>query len=366
MPNSSTNLLACQRKAISYMRNYALKHKTTAKNNIAEILKMANIHPDTYHELTQLLIHQGKVAIHFHPDRPDHSMKTVLENLLEQGIYKSQFETHISAGDLTAYPGGARDLWEKRLFHGAYHVTGVIERDRPKYGTLNLLYASDGPSPRFGSCYFLLTPDVSKRCTFTYLGSQSNPKEKGTIDQFDDILASVLSDIFFYEHAFGEKGIDLASFFERTKRNLEEAYCDPALIHPSRNLNYFIEAQVHGTISLSDDIELLVADPSFIATPYESLLRELSKKYAFNILWSPGFKMDIEDVPCNFRGNTMPSLAKAIAENGIVTARTIGKGVMDVCQNPEKWRSRGSSSSTIQEFKLLWHVLVKYGKHVCE
>lgn len=37
----------------------------------------------------------------------------------------------------------------------------------------------DGPAPRFGSCYFLLSPKVSSRSTYTYLDSHQDPKEKG-------------------------------------------------------------------------------------------------------------------------------------------------------------------------------------------
>lgn len=45
-------------------------------------------------------------------------MKSVAEALFEQGVYKSQFETLLSNGSVSAYPGGERDLWEKRIFEG--------------------------------------------------------------------------------------------------------------------------------------------------------------------------------------------------------------------------------------------------------
>ncbi|MGQ7111171.1 DUF3626 domain-containing protein, partial [Escherichia sp. TWPC-MK] len=34
----------------------------------------------------------------------------------------------------------------------------------------------DGPAPRFGSCYFLLSPKVSSRSTYTYLDSHTSGK----------------------------------------------------------------------------------------------------------------------------------------------------------------------------------------------
>ena len=93
--------------------------------------------------------------------------------------YKSQFETLLSNGSVSAYPGGERDLWEKRIFGGAYQLEGVTNDQRPKYGALNLMLHPDGPAPRFGSCYFLLSPKVSSRSTYTYLDSHQDPKEKG-------------------------------------------------------------------------------------------------------------------------------------------------------------------------------------------
>lgn len=66
---------------------------------------------------------------------------------------------------------------------------------------------SYGPAPRFGSCYFLLSPKVSYRSTFTYLDSHQDPKEKGTYEEFDMILAAMLKDAFNNESVFGEKNM---------------------------------------------------------------------------------------------------------------------------------------------------------------
>ena len=101
----------------------------------------------------------------------------------------------LSNGSVSAYPGGERDLWEKRIFGGAYQLEGVTNDQRPKYGALNLMLHPDGPAPRFGSCYFLLSPKVSSRSTYTYLDSHQDPKEKGTYEEFDMILAAFGRDI---------------------------------------------------------------------------------------------------------------------------------------------------------------------------
>ena len=45
-------------------------------------------------------------------------MRNIAEALLEQGRYKSQFETLLSNGSVSAYPGGERDLWEREYLEG--------------------------------------------------------------------------------------------------------------------------------------------------------------------------------------------------------------------------------------------------------
>ena len=53
--------------------------------------------------------------LNFHPERLCARGQSVSEGLLQDGIYKSQFETGLSSGSPTAFLDGERDLWEKRL-----------------------------------------------------------------------------------------------------------------------------------------------------------------------------------------------------------------------------------------------------------
>lgn len=106
----------------------------------------------------------------------------------------------------------------------------------------------DGPAPRFGSCYFLLYPEVSRRSTFTYLDSHQNPTEKGTYEAFEMILAALLKEAYVREFAVGEPNLTPPQLVERMRR-LGEPIPNPAMKKPSRNLNHYIEAQVHGDIS---------------------------------------------------------------------------------------------------------------------
>ena len=135
--------------------------------------------------------------LHFHPYRFGLKSTTVAEDLLKDGLYRNQFETGLSSGSVSAFPGGERDTWERTLFGGAYHAEGVMASERPKYGALELVRYPDGPIPRFGSCYFVLRPGVSMRTSFTFMGSE-HPRAMerlGTIDRLHSMMAALLAEI---------------------------------------------------------------------------------------------------------------------------------------------------------------------------
>jgi len=109
-----------------------------------------------------------KVTLNFHPDTIVSGVTTI-EWLAREGVYRSQFETGISNGGLTAHPGGDRWSWESRIFGGAYDTCGGPDLSlRPKYGALNYLSDPVGASRRFGSCHLRLRPHVLARTTFCY------------------------------------------------------------------------------------------------------------------------------------------------------------------------------------------------------
>jgi hypothetical protein len=357
-----TELHNSQKVAIDHVSNYARGRRTQAQETISHILGMTNIPRVSFESAVSKVKKHARVALHFHPDRPDPTLKTVAEALLEGGIYKSQFETQLSSGSVSAFPGGDRDVWEEKLFGGAYQMAGSSNNHRPKYGALDLMRHPDGPSPRFGSCYFLLRPEVSQRCTFTYLDSHEDPKEKGTFDEFDDILAALLSEAFFREFAIGEKNLSVPRLVNHLLHDLEKPLIDPTSREPVRNLNHYIEAQVHGDISLGDDIDTLVADPSFRNSEISGVLKQLCARYHIELYWHRGFSLSVTDVPIDFRGPKMPSLAERISLKGQVDALAIGKAAMDLKRNPTSWHDRGSQLEVLQELRYLWHVLVRHGK----
>jgi hypothetical protein len=349
-----------QADAIAYIREYARRRKENALSVIDNVLRMSNAPQSDFDALIEKTKSKARVAIQFHPDRLDPHLKSVAEALLDGGTYKSQFETLLSSGSVSAHPGGARDLWEKHLFGGAYQQAGVENSHRPKYGALDLLGHSDGPSARFGSCYFLLKPAVTKRCTFTYLDSHLDPKEKGTHDEFDDIMAALLSDSFTDDVVLGER-LRPTQLIEKMTSSIEKTF-EERLSSPHRRVSdHYIEAQIHGSISLAEDVDYLVADPSFKGTATGEHLLAICKTYHIALSWHAGFVLPTSEVPTSYRGPTMPSLAQRVAPDGLLNVMKIGQAAASLKRDPHLWADRGSEKDVLQELKLLWHVLHRFG-----
>lgn len=211
----------------------------------------------------------SSITINFHPDRLSNNGKTVIENLLEQGQYHGQFRTGTTNGGKTAYVGGDRFLWEQSLFCDSYPCDAV---DRPKYGALNLLRYIDGASARFGSCFLVLKHGVMQRCTFAYGDSSTNPTTLCTSDTFIGVLAELLGDV--------EKKNRLLNRVVSFQQEALATLMNPnfRLKSMGRNLDYCIEAHIHGDISLQEDVDCFYLDESFRHTLFADQARLLCEK----------------------------------------------------------------------------------------
>lgn len=330
-------LTPAQTAALDVVRAHARGRRERARGTIADILRMCDVSSERWDALVEAVRAKARIALHFHPDRPVAGGRTIAAALAD-GQYRSQFETGVSNGQL----GGGRDRWEETLFGAAYHAPRAADRERPKYGSLDLLGHPDGPSPRFGSCYLVLRPEVSGRATYTYRDSHREPLERGTLDELDDVLAAMLADAFSYELALGERGRPPA-LIGRIEAHLAAPFTARFAAGPARNLDHYIEAQVHGDVELARDAEYLVADPSFRGTATGEALAALGVP----LHWHAGAELAVDRVPVDFRGATMPALARRVAPDGVVTARRIGEA---------------AGREAPQELKLLWHVLVHHGR----
>ncbi len=303
-----------------------------------------------------------RVGLHFHPDRISGDGRTVAEALLGDGSYKNQFESRMSNGRLSPERGGDRDEWENGLFGEAYLGRDIPLALRPKYGALALMGHSDGPSPRFGCCYFLLKPACSKRATFCFGDSHQSPAERGTWSVWEDILAALLTHSFVHDSALGVANVRPAALLDRLREIPALPHETSASLAPARILDHYIEAQVHGEIGLLDDVDALVVDPSFRETEIQQQLSELCDRYDIGLHWHGGSHLQVRDVPSDFRGSAMPALAARVAPEGALTPAMIGTATRNALRNPQEWDEFGSTADVLQSLKLLWHVLLRYGE----
>ena len=282
------------------------------------------------------VLERARITVSFHPDRPVGGV-TVAEALVRDGRYRSQFETGISNGGLTAYPGGDRERWEWRMFGGAY-PPGVTT-GRPVYGGLNLAGHVDGASPRFGSCYLRLSAAVNARATFSHGDSATSPSVVGTADTFSAIWLSVLEQVTRTRTGLGLSAASAPEWVAALSVPRAQA---------GRALDDYVEAQVHGGVDLAGDVEAVVADPSFKGTPTGDLLAGLAPR----LQWHPGFVLPPGDFPADLRGPEVPVLAAQLARvyhAEVIDAALIGRAARE---------QRGP----LQQLKYLWHILVLHGR----
>jgi hypothetical protein len=246
-----------------------------------------------------------RLTLNFHPDRVMGD-RPILVALAQDGLYHSQFVTGTSNGGLTAYPGGDRWRWESRIFGGAYDSAPASER--PVYGALNFRHKPVGAAPRFGSAHFRLTAETLSRATFCYPDSVFQPSAFG-------VAANL-------------------SLVELAEADYRDALDD------------YIEAQVHGAVSLEHHVEALVLDPSYRGTAVEAAARRLPCP----LEWHPGLELSLDELRRHpeYRGPEYVALAAEIAVDELLNPRIIGAAAR-------------SNRYSEQSLKRIWHYLARFG-----
>lgn len=245
------------------------------------------------------------LTLHFHPDRKS-AGATVIDALARDGVYRNQFETGTSNGGVTAFPGGDRWRWESRLFAQRYDAAPAAAR--PLYGSWNRHGDPYGGSPRFGSAYLRLRDDVVERATFCFPDSADEPTLFGGSTRLAELCAAA----------------DAASLDV---------------------LDDYVEAQVHGGVMVSRDVDAVVLDHCFRDSPIEDAARRLGCAVEFH----PGFCARTADLDAQYRTPAAVLLARSLGAT--ITPATVG-----VAAN--------SGLHDQQLVKHVWHLLARYGRAI--
>lgn len=244
------------------------------------------------------------LTLQFHPDWP-YQDGLVIESMVRDGRYRSQFETGTSNGALTAHPGGDRWRWESRLFAGAYDSDEPTAR--PVYGAWNRNDDVYGGSPRFGSAYLRLRPQVLERTTFCFPDSVFEPSSVG--DSVELHQLSALAD------------------------TAEHDYLDD-----------YVEAHVHSGVHFTEDVDAVVLDPCHRGGPVDEAASRLGCPVEFH----PGFQLDTADLDPGFRGLEAAALAKQLG--AVITPEVVARAARGGAHDP-------------QAVKRVWHLLARFGRN---
>jgi hypothetical protein len=246
------------------------------------------------------------VTMNFHPDAPSGS-ELMIDTLLRDRLYRSQFETGASNGGLTAHVGGERWNWESSIFGGAYD--GQQPATRPKYGALNYRGWCVGGSPRFGSAHMRLRKHVLRRTTFCYPDSHRAPQDFGVSSR-----------------------MALIALADRNSAELDV-------------LDDYIEAHVHGPIRVEDDVDAIVLDPSYAGTKVE----EAASKLPCAVEWHEGFRLPRSELQrcARYRGALAAELLESLFGDEPLTPRDLG--------------AVRKAGHDFQILKQAWHCLAKFG-----
>jgi hypothetical protein len=297
----------------------------------------------------------GRITLNFHPDRVARSGRTVAAGMLADGRYRSQWATWISNGGRSAIEGGERQRWERELFAG--HYDGAPDDvERPVYGAFDLLGDPHGGSPRFGSSFVVLATTVLDRATMCVGDSHLGPVDVGTAGHSLAVLAGLAEQAATGGLLGRPLGLD----------GLEAVLAGRSVLDgPSRDLDHYVEVQVHGGIDLGRDVEAVVLDPSFRGTDVEADLTEAARRYRFALHRHGGSELAVADVPDDFRGPTMPELARRVAVGDRVDARAIGAAARHLDLGPPRPDGDGLTSPA-QQLKYLWHIVLALGRDAAD
>lgn len=278
------------------------------------------------------------LTINFHPDRSARHGRTAAAAMADDGVYRNQFETGISAGGLDPVVAGARTRWERASFAGAYDDTPPA--DRPRYGGLDLVGRSTGACPRFGSCHLVLRRTVLDRATFSWGDSVTEPSVVGVWEVLEPVIEAAIA--------------DRSSDLHGPRRGADR-------------LDSYVEAQLHGPVVLSEDVDVLVADPSFRGAQVGADLAALATRHQLDLQWHNGYRLDPDVLEPEFRTVASAILAvdlhARLARPGQrLDPELIGRAARDVVADPSKWAMYGEPVQVLQELKYLWHHLVAFGQ----
>ncbi|XP_078367212.1 uncharacterized protein LOC144651186 isoform X2 [Oculina patagonica] len=270
-----------QRAALQYViTRSAQDSKSVASKLLARVQRLGYSENDLKRTL-QWIRSASPIIIHINLDK-------VLKFLVEDTHYRNRFETGTSGGSTDKV---ARKSWEDRIFNNAYNSSSPSER--VKYGVLNIVGDPRGVKKcsQYGDS-FLQLKKVRLRTTFASMDTSGEAVKLSCCEHYENVL-------FAYTDQEITAIMDVATV--------------KVPFHRSDCISHYKEVQIHGPVSLSENVECIVVNPRH---QKESLTTKLLDRFVeqnkCNLIW-----MDPDDQP----GAAPPpvgSLVGSLVEEGLV------------------------------------------------
>jgi len=218
-----------QRAALQYViTRSAQDSKSVASKLLSRVQRLGYSENDLKRTL-QWVRSASPIIIHINLDR-------VLKFLVDDTHYRNRFETGTSGGSTDMV---ARKSWEDRIFNNAYHRSPPS--DRVKYGVLNIV----GDPRGVRSCIhygdsFLQLKKVRLRTTFASQDTSGPGVKLSCCEHYENVL-------FSYTNQEITAIIDVAT--------------GKVPFHRSDCISQYKEVQIHGPVSLSENVECIVVNP---------------------------------------------------------------------------------------------------------
>ncbi len=298
-PSGNLNRLNdTQRAVLTDVKAKAKERSDGARADLLAVAKRNGFSEADVDKCLAYIANEAPVTVNFHPDkalrqqtRPggygrssgaaaemkyevavDRETSKLIDAFMVDRHYKNQFETGITSGSSSAYPGGSRDRWEETIFEKGYHGHTLIPAERPKYGAMNAANNANGPASQYGTCFFELKPRIKERTTFTPKNSSGcQAKHVGTADNFMHVLKDARNFKAIMDVALGKSEGETGRAWG------------------------YLEAQVHGPLEFDRDVAAVVVLKKYEGTEYETKIRQFAESNGIEVKWSDGKQIFTDD-----------------------------------------------------------------------
>eukprot|EP01064_Diplonema_japonicum_P007195 TRINITY_DN14894_c0_g1_i2.p1 TRINITY_DN14894_c0_g1~~TRINITY_DN14894_c0_g1_i2.p1 ORF type:complete len:381 (+),score=76.01 TRINITY_DN14894_c0_g1_i2:41-1183(+) len=221
---------AIQQKVLHYVVKSSKRRSEEAYPCLLKRTKSLNFTEEHLKKCLKYIRDDAPIIIHISLDQAGR-----LRKMLHDTHYRNQFETGTSNGTLDHT---TRKGWEARLFSNIYDTHGAKGFQRPKYGCLNVVRDPYGiaPATQYGDSYLELK-SVRLRCSFVDQDSSSTSCELACCEWYAHVC-----------NAFTKAELKAILQVGNKILPFESSSC----------ISTYKEVQIHGEISLSQNIERVV------------------------------------------------------------------------------------------------------------